>query len=166
MLRCDHCGFENRDTDKFCANCGNALSTSSGEFPESQDREPDPVGERPSFMPPPVTPSFTSNQPTPESRRIPTPQPERPAEAQIEKTDFDFSRPQYDPVGEPDADWTMSSLGPPPPRKRRLWLWILIGLLAFCILVCGGLGIWFGFTDSGQEFWDNIEATATAQAED
>jgi hypothetical protein len=117
-------------------------------------------------MPPPVTPSFGSNQPPAESRRVPPPPPERPAEAQIEKTDFDFSRPQYDPVSDSDTEWTMSSLGPPPPRKRRIWLWIILGLLALCIIVCGGLGIWVGFTDSGENFLNNIEATATAQAED
>jgi hypothetical protein len=45
-------------------------------------------------------------------------------------------------------------------------LWIILGLLALCIIVCGGLGIWVGFTDSGENFLNNIEATATAQAED
>ena len=165
MLRCDQCGFENRDTDKFCASCGNPLTKPDVETLDSPSETAAPV-QRPSFMPPPVTPSFTSSTPPPASRSVAPSPPPLPTTAPIEKTDFDFSRPTYDPVGEPDTDWTMSSLGPPPPRKRRLWLWIIIGIIILCVLVCGGLGIWFGFTDSGQEFWDNIEATATAQAGD
>jgi hypothetical protein len=60
----------------------------------------------------------------------------------------------------------MSSLGPPPPRKRRLWLWIVLGVILLCVVACLGFGYWIGFTDSGQEFLDNVEATATAQARD
>jgi drug/metabolite transporter (DMT)-like permease len=60
----------------------------------------------------------------------------------------------------------MSSLGPPPPRKRRLWLWIILGLILLCVIACAILFYWIGFTDSGQEFLDNVEATATAQARD
>lgn len=58
----------------------------------------------------------------------------------------------------------MSSLGPPPPPKRRLWLWIIIGIAVLCIVICAAFGVWIGFTDSGQGFWDDIEATATAGA--
>ncbi|MEJ7837389.1 MAG: hypothetical protein WKF81_01160 [Thermomicrobiales bacterium] len=65
---------------------------------------------------------------------------------------------------EPDPEWTMSSLGPPPARKRRLWLWIIVGLLILCVAICAGIAIWLGFTDSGNDFWNDIEATATAGA--
>jgi hypothetical protein len=33
-------------------------------------------------------------------------------------------------------DFKMSDLGPPPPPKRRLWLWIPLGVIGFVILCC------------------------------
>lgn len=35
----------------------------------------------------------------------------------------------------------MSSLGPPPQPKRRLWLWILVGILIACVLICVALAV-------------------------
>jgi hypothetical protein len=33
-------------------------------------------------------------------------------------------------------EFKMSDLGPPPPPKRRLWLWIPLGVIGFVILCC------------------------------
>jgi hypothetical protein len=57
----------------------------------------------------------------------------------------------------------MSSLGPPPSKKRPLWLWILIALIGLCLLGCAGL-IGFGLTDTGQSFFDDIRTEAANQA--
>jgi hypothetical protein len=57
----------------------------------------------------------------------------------------------------------MSSLGPPAKPKRRLWLWILIGLIALCLLVCVGL-IGFSLTDTGQEWFEDLATEAAEQA--
>lgn len=35
-----------------------------------------------------------------------------------------------------DDDWKMSDLGPPPPQKRRLWIWIPLFVIAAVIVCC------------------------------
>ena len=56
----------------------------------------------------------------------------------------------------------MSSLGPPPPR-RQIWLWVLIGIIALCLLVCVGL-IGFSLTDTGQRWFEDLATEAAEQA--
>ena|GEM_PF-1183611 len=160
MVRCEQCGFENRDTDKFCANCGAPLTSGDDQQPETgTGNEPEVSASTPSFMPPPVTPSFTS-QPPPER--------ESPREATIEKTDFDFSSSSRDTSSPADSEWRMSSLGPPPERKRRLWLWIIIGLILACVIVCCVAFAFFSFTGTGQDLlsdWGTrVSEEATKQA--
>jgi hypothetical protein len=57
----------------------------------------------------------------------------------------------------------MSSLGPPPAKKRRLWLWILLGLLGACLAICIGLVI-FANTGPGQEWFENLATQVSEQA--
>lgn len=77
-----------------------------------------------------------------------------------------FARPP-EPESAPEDDWRMSSLGPPPARRRRVWLWVLLGLLGLCVLICVGIVI-FASTGSGQEwlndFGTRIAEQATEQA--
>jgi hypothetical protein len=158
VTTCPNCGFENRATDRFCAQCGRPLAETQATSTPQPASEPNPSrGEQPNFMPPPVQPGFQGGTTT-----TTTPIPA----ARVEKTDFDFGQPRREPDLEDasDPEWRMSSLGPPPERKRRRWLWILLILLGICILACIALFIWLGFTDSGRDFIENIEATATAQA--
>ena len=61
-----------------------------------------------------------------------------------------------------EDEWRMSNLGPPPP-KRRMWMWVLIGIIALCLLSCIGL-IGFSLTDSGQEWFENLATEAAEQA--
>ena len=56
----------------------------------------------------------------------------------------------------------MSSLGPA-PKRRRTWLWVLIGLIALCILVCVGFSVYIQ-TDSGSEWWSDIQTEAAERA--
>lgn len=67
--------------------------------------------------------------------------------------------------GQPDSsdDWRMTSLGPPPARKRRLWLWILVSLLLLCVALCvaGGVSL---TTDAGQEWFDGVATEASERA--
>ncbi len=62
-----------------------------------------------------------------------------------------------------EEEWRMSSLGPPPKRKRPLWLMILIGIIAVCLLACVAL-IGFSFTSTGQDFFADIATEAAQQA--
>lgn len=170
MTRCSQCGFENRETDRFCANCGTPLAQQEESAAPDQQLEESTGGDssatgattrgdQPSFMPPPVTPSF-ARESTTTTTTAPIP------EATIPKTDFDFQRrrePDLEDASDPE--WRMTSLGPPPPQKRRLWLWILLIIIGLCVIACVAGFIWLGFTDSGQEFIENVEATATAQAD-
>jgi len=56
----------------------------------------------------------------------------------------------------------MSSLGPPPPQ-RRIWLWVVIGIIALCLLVCVGF-IGFSLTDTGQRWIEDLATEAAQQA--
>jgi hypothetical protein len=86
----------------------------------------------------------------------------------VEKTDFDFSQPVDDSGEHMEPEWKMSSLGPPPARKRRLWLWIVLGLIIACVVVCCVGFIFFSFTGTGQgllEDWGTqVAKEATKQA--
>ena len=57
----------------------------------------------------------------------------------------------------------MSNLGPPPVKKRRLWLWILLGLLGLCLVICIGLAI-FASTGTGQEWFEDLATQVSEQA--
>ncbi|MGD9713237.1 MAG: hypothetical protein AB7V46_14360 [Thermomicrobiales bacterium] len=53
----------------------------------------------------------------------------------------------------------------PPPRGRRIWLWI-VGILFFgCVLACAGSIYWLGYTDSGKSFQTEVAERATEEAE-
>jgi hypothetical protein len=56
----------------------------------------------------------------------------------------------------------MSSLGPPPRPKRRLWLWIVLGISALLLICCISGIVFFGFTDTGQNMLDDAVSTAEA----
>ncbi len=72
----------------------------------------------------------------------------------------DFAPP---PGASVEEEWRMSSLGPPPSRKRGIWVWILIGVIALCVLSCVGL-IGFSLTDTGQRWIENLATEAAIQA--
>ncbi len=53
----------------------------------------------------------------------------------------------------------MSSLPPEEPPKRRIWLWVLVGILLFCVLLVCGLGV-FLTTGTGQNLMDDLATRA------
>ncbi len=77
----------------------------------------------------------------------------------------------YGTAGEtsPSApDWRMAPLPPeemPGKRGRRLWLWILTGLLLACMISCAGGFVWLGYTDSGKDFQTSVADRATEVSE-
>ncbi len=80
------------------------------------------------------------------------------------------SAPVRDPSQLPPTspDWRMSDAGPlPPPPRRPMWLWFILGALGLCLLICVGFYIWT--QTLGQEFVAGFLATAesamTATAE-
>ncbi len=76
-----------------------------------------------------------------------------------------YARPErdIDTSGAGDDDWRMSSLGPPPARRRRVWLWELLGLLSLCVLICVGTVI-FASTGTGQEWFNDLGTRVAEQA--
>ena len=76
---------------------------------------------------------------------------------------FDSELTPSQPTGGGDENWRMSSLGPPPAKKRRLWLWVLLGLLGLCLAVCVGLAI-FASTGTGQEWFEDLATRVSEQA--
>jgi hypothetical protein len=61
-----------------------------------------------------------------------------------------------------DPEWRMSPLPEEPPARRRTWLWVLIGILLLCVLLFCAFAGFVTFTDSGQNF---VEDLATRAAE-
>lgn len=57
----------------------------------------------------------------------------------------------------------MTSLGPPPARKRRRWLWLLIGLLLVCVVICVAAGVFLS-TDAGQNWFEGVATEASERA--
>lgn len=74
-----------------------------------------------------------------------------------------FASERSSSESEGDESWRMSSLGPPPAKKRRRWLWILLVVLGLCMLVCVGLII-FASTGTGQEWLEDLATQASERA--
>lgn len=65
-------------------------------------------------------------------------------------------------------DWRMAPLPPeemPGKRGRRVWLWVLTGLLLACLISCAGAFLWLGYTDSGKDFQTSVADRETETAE-
>jgi hypothetical protein len=149
-MKCPRCGHENNEGDRFCANCGTRLTpvappreTVTEPVPTPEPEQPEdttyrsPFEPRDSSIPPPVTPSFGTQN--------------------------------HGDAGDTDDEWRMSSLGPPPQRRRPVWLWIIIAILAICVIACFSFLFFVSATETGQN-WFNDFATqvveeATQQAE-
>lgn len=138
---CPNCGHPISADDRFCSNCGARL-------------EPAP------------TTSGDAGQVTPEAARERTTAPggdagsEEPVLPTLGRRNaWEYERDQMRGAGD-DDEWRMSDLGPPPPRKRRTWLWIVIGILALLVLACCIFLYWVGYTDGGQEWFEGIATEA------
>lgn len=140
MTNCPNCGKENAEGDKFCSNCGTPLT--GAEIEEVKVTETvETISPTPTPPPPPVT-----FNPAPSSGPMPPPVSFQPGTRQSV-----------------EEEWRMSSLGPPPKRKRSIWLYILIGILALCLLSCIGL-VGFSLTDTGQDWINDLATEAATQA--
>jgi uncharacterized membrane protein YvbJ len=64
------------------------------------------------------------------------------------------------PENSADPEWRMSPLPEEEPPKRRTWLWVLVGLIVFCILLFCGFSIFVAYTDVGQDLMDNLATRA------
>lgn len=62
-----------------------------------------------------------------------------------------------------ESEWRMSNLGPPPKPKRRVWLWVIIGLIIACVLICVAFGI-FVNTGTGSRWFSDLATEAAKKA--
>ena len=124
----------------ICPTCGDANADGSRFCSNCGTRlerssEPEPAGEQasgPEFTEPPE-PTFAPRRPATDSAELPPSAPE----------------------------WRMSSPGPlPEPRRRRMWLWIVLGIIGACLLVCILIYIWSATVGS-----DTVDGWLTAAAE-
>jgi len=151
VIACPNCGTMNQEGSRFCENCGADLrSLTVGQTTPPPPAQPSPP---PVFVPPP---SSASGPPPPTFGPPPgtTAQP--------------WDLPPTAP------EWRMSSLPtePPPQRKRRTWLWVLIGLIGAIVICCCVFGIWAN--TAGEEWFTGkltevsnwaTETSATAEAD-
>jgi hypothetical protein len=86
-----------------------------------------------------------TSQPAPEPSATPQPS-------------FPTIPPQYSPSqAQPSVPgWPGSAdFSPQPQKKRRTWLWIVLGVLGACLVLCCVMSVWAS-TDSGQNFVDDL----------
>ena len=136
-MTCPRCGHQNNEGDRFCANCGARLTPV---VPPRSDAPGMEGSDTPEASVEPVG--------APQPSRIPPP-----------VTPSFASGPAREEV---DEEWRMSSLGPPPAPRRRIWLWILLGIAGLILICCVSAIVFFGFTDTGQNMLDDVVSTAEA----
>lgn len=147
LRTCPHCGHENQETDRFCSNCGTRLTPTAPPSPEEPPAPIEDAAPPEPEAPPPAPPSEPASTIPPQF----TPPP---------RNEWDL--PDRDePV---DENWRMSSLGPPPQRPRRTWLWIIIAILALFVLACCIFFFWVSATDSGSQWFSDIATQVSEEA--
>ena len=60
-------------------------------------------------------------------------------------------------------EWRMSDAGPlpEPPRRRRTWLWVVLGVLGSCLLVCCIAIVWLN--TAGEDTFDDLATRVTEE---
>jgi hypothetical protein len=135
-MNCPNCGHEITTDDRFCSNCGTRLE--------------------------PVAPSPTQQEPSQDPRTEPSDTGTVLPTLGSRRNAWEVQRQQVR-SGSVDDEWTMSDLGPPPPQKRRTWLWVIIAILALMVLSCCIFLYWVSYTDSGVEWISGIATEAAEQ---
>lgn len=155
MIKCPNCGTMNEAGSRFCFQCGQTLTSDAGSG----------GGERTQPIPPP---GFPSPPPFPGSTQPPSGFPPLPSPPNTGFPQQSSGHPQdpyaagggyQAPGGYPPGSPPGYMMPPEPPRRRR-WLWIILGIILGCILVCAALGIWGATTGS-----DTIERWGTEISE-
>ena len=140
MIKCPNCGTMNEAGSRFCYQCGQALTGDSpaGNGERTQPVPPPPFPPAPSF---PGAPGPVSGSP-PHASGLP----QASGYPQDQYVGGGYAPPGGYPPGTPPG-----YMMPPEPPRRRRWLWIVLGILLGCILVCVALGI-YGATTGGDTF--------------
>lgn len=162
---CSNCGQELAPDVKFCSNCGapgNAGATAAGSNESDRERERREDFER----------AWGSSTGPVGSRQ------DEPADDTDAATNDEYShatyeggfatkRPEWEVQREqlreqPVDEWSMTDLGPATPRRRRTWLWVLLGTFAVVVIACCVFGWWLS-TDAGTEWFEGIATQAAEE---
>lgn len=177
MIVCPSCGTENADGSNFCFNCGTQLERATGAAARPVESADAAAVVTLDEQPPALDPAYPSSQQTSSTAPEPSDQtvvaeapaaapPPRPSAPPIPPP---VSLPPRAASGLPatSPEWRMSDAGPlPAPRGRRRWLWITLGLLGACLLICvvAVTLVSTVFRDEFDTFLATVEAGATAES--
>lgn len=145
MIKCPNCGTMNEAGSRFCFQCGQPLASDAG--PGNSERT-QPVSPPP-FPPPPSYPGSSS-----------------PASGYPPPPPGSYAQDPYGAGGYPPGTPPGYMMPPEPPRRRR-WLWIILGIILGCILVCAAFAIWGATAGDGRiERWaTELSEYSTEQAD-
>ena len=142
MIKCPSCGTMNEPGSSFCFQCGSDIrDVGRSDVAPTASQIPPPPGFPPSSQPQ----GFPSASQPP---GFPPP--------------TQFGSPQgYDP----NRQWTPDYMTPPEEPKRRRWLWITLGLILGCILLCVVGSILISTSDTVADLATSISEFSTEEAD-
>ena len=147
MIKCPSCGAMNEPGSRFCYQCGTDLRN----VPPSTPPPPDTTGTTPSTNQPPA--GFPS-APQPPGFPPPPPPPQFPPSQ--------FPPPQgYDPARQ---SWAPEYMMPPEEPRRRRWLWVTLGLILGCIILCIATFAVASSSDTVSDFLTAVSEYSTEEA--
>ena len=152
MTKCPNCGTMNEAGSRFCFQCGQTLTSDAG---SGNGERTQPIN-LPGFPPPP-----SNAGPSAPVSGFPPPPPGSgfPQSSGYPQDPYGTGGGYSAPGGYPPGTPPGYMMPPEPPRRRR-WLWIILGIILGCILVCAAFAIW-GLT-AGE---DTIERWGTELSE-
>lgn len=173
---CSNCGNELAPEAKFCSNCGAPVNTgasadaeprneSSAERRERERREDFEKAWGSSASP--SQPESTQPEAEP-ATELPEPDAGTYSDSTYEGG-FADRKPTWETEREQmrtqtTDEWSMPDLGPPAaPRRRRTWLWVLLGIIVFVVIACCVFGWWITATESGTEWFEGIATQAAEE---
>lgn len=158
-MNCSNCGHELAPDVKFCSNCGAPVQ--SGASSANTPVESNPSGSERDW-------GGYSTGSTASGTSAPPPPPAEPQPTYSGDESFTDRKPTWEMEREKlrqdvDDEWSMASLGPARPQRKRTWLWVLLGLIAFMIIACCVFGWWITATESGTEWFEGIATQAAEE---
>lgn len=148
MIKCPSCGTMNEPGSRFCFQCGSDIrNVPPPPTPDQPTNTFPPQGNAGGYPPPP-------GSPPPGFPSAPTP-PGFPPPPQ-------YPNPSYDPARQ---GWAPPSyMTPPEEPKRRRWLWITLGLILGCIILCIAAGALAGSSETVSDLLTSVSEYSTEEA--
>jgi hypothetical protein len=126
----------NEPGSRFCFQCGTDIRDVQPEMQEAPPAPGFPAAPQPPGFPPPGFPPPGQPYPGPYG--------------------FDPARQQ---------GWVPNYMTPPDQPKRRRWLWVTLGLILGCIILCVAAGVLSSQSDTIADFMTAVDEYATEEAD-